>query len=234
MRAGTGRSPAGLPRSEHACSNSARFRAPASARCASLRLGGPRVRLRGVPGRKRSSVHSLAQLLAGLEMRHVLFGHVHFLARLRVAPDPRRAVVEPEAAEPANLDPVRANQRMRHGVENHLHGVLGVLRHELRVALRKARNQFGLRQDGPPIANRQTPAYSWPGVFLSSLARSSAPRFVAPALAAAFSVRSCFIASVSSASSLAFTDRLIERFLRSTLMIIACTASPSFRCVRRS
>src|SRR5438105_2087208 len=69
---------------------------------------------------------------------------------------------------------------------------------------------------------------------LSSFARSSAPRFVAPALAAAFSVRSCFIASVSSERSFAFTERLIERFLRSTLMIIACTLSPSFRCLVRS
>jgi len=58
---------------------------------------------------------------------------------------------------------------------------------------------------------------------LSSFARSSAPRLVLPAALAAFSLRICFIASVSSARSFAFTERLIERFLRSTLVIIALT-----------
>ena len=67
-----------------------------------------------------------------------------------------------------------------------------------------------------------------------SFALSSAPRLVLPAALAAFSVLSCFMASVSSAASFAFTARLIERFLRSTLMIIAVTLSPSFRTVRRS
>ena len=51
---------------------------------------------------------------------------------------------------------------------------------------------------------------------------------------AACSVLICFIVSLVSTMSLALTDRLIERFLRSTLITIASTLSPSLRCVRRS
>src|SRR5258706_5458886 len=166
-------------------------------------------------------VDPLAQLLAGLEVRHVLLRHLHLLARLGIAAGARRAVVEAEAAETADLDAVAGEQRVGHGVENHLDGVLGILRHQLRVALREARNELRLGH--------------FSGVLpLSSLARSNAPRLVAPALAAAFSVRICFIAAVSSDWSLALTDRLIERFLRSTLMIIAFTVSPSLSTLDRS
>src|SRR5919201_5211093 len=123
-------------------------------------------------------------------------------------------------------------QALRHRIEDHLHRVLGVLRHELRIALREPRDQFRLgHATVPPLA---MPRYCCGLLPLSSFARRSAPRLVAPALAAACSLFRCFIASLSSARSFAFTDRLIERFLRSTLMIIACTVSPSFRCFARS
>src|SRR5262245_35087065 len=169
-------------------------------------------------------------------MRHVLLGHLHLLARLRVPADARRPIVEAEAAKAADLDAVPGQQRSGHRVENHLHRVLGVLRHQLRVALREPSNQFRLRHGDLPLSSGR-PIYfcgSDPPLSLSSFARSSAPRLVEPAALAAFSVRSCFIASVSSAASFAFTDRLIDRFLRSTLMIIATTLSPSFTAVRRS
>src|SRR3989440_566895 len=190
-----------------------------------------RRRGRGFGGR---AIYPLAQFLAGLEVRHVLLGHLHLLARLRVAAGARRPVIQPEAAEAADLDAVAGEQRLGHRVENHLHRVLGVLRDQLRIALGEARDQFGLGHGGPsPLV--AGPAYCCGfEPLLSSFARSSAPRLVAPALAAACSLRSCFIASVSSARSLALTDTLIDRFLRSTLMIIACTVSPSFKWVRRS
>ena len=38
-------------------------------------------------------IDALAQFLAGLEVRNVFFRHVHFIARFRVAPLPRGAVV---------------------------------------------------------------------------------------------------------------------------------------------
>src|SRR6185295_10976172 len=56
----------------------------------------------------------------------------------------RRPVVEPEAAEAADLDAMAAEQALRHRIEDHLHRVLGVLRHQLRIALGEARDQFRL------------------------------------------------------------------------------------------
>src|SRR5260221_135411 len=180
-------------------------------------------------------VDALAQLLAGLEVRHVLLGHVHLLARLRVAAGARRPVVQAEAAEAADLDAMAVQQRMRHRVQNHLHRVLGVLRHQLRIALRKPRDQFGLRHGDPFHVSSGLSGYCCGlELLLSSLARSSAPRLVLPAALAAFSVRICFITSVSSDMSFAFTERLIERFMRSTLMIIAVTESPSLSTLERS
>src|SRR6185436_18802510 len=180
-------------------------------------------------------VDALAQLLAGLEVRHVLFRDVHFLAGLRIAADARRPVIQAEAAEPADLDAMAVEQRVRHRIQDHLHRVLRVLRHQLRVTLCQPRDQFRLRHGDPLHVASGRPGYS--GVsepVLSSLARNSAPRLVLPAALAAFSLRSCFIESLSSAMSFAFTERLIERFLRSTLMIIAVTLSPSFSTLERS
>jgi hypothetical protein len=65
---------------------------------------------------------------------------LHFLARLRIAARARRAVVEPEAAEAADLDAVSGEQRLSHRIEDHLHRVFGVLRHQLRIALGEARD----------------------------------------------------------------------------------------------
>src|SRR5205085_9341393 len=52
----------------------------------------------------RALVHGLAQRLAGLEVRHALFGDVDALARARVAAPARRGPVDREAAEAADLD----------------------------------------------------------------------------------------------------------------------------------
>src|SRR4029079_7798690 len=124
--------------------------------------------------------------------------------------------------EAADLDAMAVQQRVRHRIQDHLHRVLGVLRDQLRIALCQPRDQFRLCHGDPLHVSSGRPGYS--GVLellLSSLARSNAPRWLCAAAVAAFSVGSCCVESVSSAMSFAFTDRLIERFLRSTLMIIA-------------
>lgn len=66
--------------------------------------------------------------------------------------------------------------------------------------------------------------------WLSSLARSSAPRLVVPDTALLSAAIRCICSAVSTLS-LALIDRLMERVLRSTLMTIVSTSSPSFRQV---
>ena len=53
--------------------------------------------------RHRGNVHSVSQLLARLEMRHVFPWDMHRLAGLRVAAHARRPVVQAEAAEAGDL-----------------------------------------------------------------------------------------------------------------------------------
>src|SRR5215467_7693090 len=118
-------------------------------------------------------VHSLAQFLAGFEVRDVLLRHLHSLARLGIASRTRRPVVESEAAEAANLDAFSLGQALRHGVENHLDRKLGIFGHQLRELRRQAVDQLRFGHHGL--------AYPW--FLLSSLALSSAPRLVVPALA---------------------------------------------------
>src|SRR6188768_1346846 len=79
-------------------------------------------------------VHALAQFLAGLEVRHVLARHLHLLAGLGVAPRSRRPVVQPERAEPADLDAIAGRERVRHRVQHRLDRQLGILGCQLAVA----------------------------------------------------------------------------------------------------
>ena len=98
--------------------------------------------------------NSLPQLLAGPEVRHVLRGHVYLLARFRVAAHPRGPMVQAEAAESADLDPLPSLQRLSHRAVNRLHGSLGILLYQLRVSPRQQRDQLGLRHDcAPPCPN---------------------------------------------------------------------------------
>jgi hypothetical protein len=53
-----------------------------------------------------AGVHRLAQGLARLEVRHQLLGDQHLRAAARVAAHARRAAVDREAAEAADLDAV--------------------------------------------------------------------------------------------------------------------------------
>src|SRR6478735_8250149 len=79
-------------------------------------------------------VDRLAQRLARLEMGHALLGDLHAFTGARIASDARRAPVDREAAEAADLDPMAAHQRVAHGVEDGLDGVFGVAVRELRKA----------------------------------------------------------------------------------------------------
>src|SRR5437588_8242783 len=72
-------------------------------------------------------VHALAQILPGLEVRHVLAGECHRLAGLGVAPLTRRPEVQREAAETANLDALALRERVAHDLENLLQRQLDVL-----------------------------------------------------------------------------------------------------------
>src|SRR5450755_3970992 len=169
-------------------------------------------------------IDALPQFLSRLEVRDVFFGHLHPLAGLRIAPRPRRPVIEPETAESADLDSLALGQTFGHRIEDHLDREFGILCHELRELRRQAVDQLRFGHHGL--------AYPW--LLLSSLAFSNAPRLVVPALVPEFSVLMRCIASDSSALSLALIDRLMERFLRSMLMIIVDTESPSLRCERMS
>jgi hypothetical protein len=53
-------------------------------------------------------VQALAHFLAGLEERHVFLGHRDLGAGARIAPDTRRAILDREGAEAAQLDAVAA------------------------------------------------------------------------------------------------------------------------------
>ena len=93
-------------------------------------------------------IDSFAQFLARLEMRDVLFRHLHPLAGLRIAPGPRRPVVEPEAAESADLDALALGQTFGHGIEDHLDREFGILGHQLRELRRQAVDQLRFGHHG--------------------------------------------------------------------------------------
>src|SRR5436190_17390570 len=50
--------------------------------------------------RRQAGIHTFAQGLARLEVRHQLLGNRHLLAAARVAAHARRATIDREAAEP--------------------------------------------------------------------------------------------------------------------------------------
>src|SRR3954469_18081852 len=97
------------------------------------RTRGPPLWLPGLPS-SLVVIHALAQLLARLEVRHVLARDLHLLAGLGVAPRSRRPVVQPEAADPADLDAIAGREGVRHRVQHRLDRQLRVLRSELAVA----------------------------------------------------------------------------------------------------
>src|SRR5687768_7735600 len=69
-------------------------------------------------GRFRLAVDELLQLLARLEVRHLLRRHVDLVARLGVPALPRLALPQAEAAEPAQLDLLPSMQRVDDALEH--------------------------------------------------------------------------------------------------------------------
>src|SRR5689334_23690064 len=143
-------------------------------------------------------IHPLPQLLARLEMRDVFARHLHLLARLRVAPRPRGTVVQPEAAEPADLDAIARRQCLGHGVEHRLDRELRVLRSELAMARAQQLDELRFGH-GAVLPFQGFPRFPYSDLP-PSFALSSAPRLVVPALA--LDSAACFLrASASSAAS---------------------------------
>src|SRR5271167_1037174 len=89
-----------------------------------------------------AAVEPRAQLLAGLEERHVLGPHLHRLAGARIAPGPGRPRADREGAEAAQLHPAAALEGLDHPVEDHAHHPLDVALGQVRIFGRQRRDQF--------------------------------------------------------------------------------------------
>src|ERR1700736_2226265 len=92
----------------------------------------------------RALVHALAQVLAGLEVRDVLARERHRLAGLGVASLARRAGMEGEAAEAADLDALSLGERIAHDLQNLLQRELNILRRQMLLLGGDDLDEFGL------------------------------------------------------------------------------------------
>src|SRR4051794_7019497 len=100
--------------------------------------------INGVPGvgigpsvRAGRQVQAIAQLLAGLEKRHMLFGDLDAVAGARIAAHPGIAALDREGAETAQLDPVAAGQGGGDLVKDRGDDDLDVTLIEVRICLGK-------------------------------------------------------------------------------------------------
>src|SRR5512139_232745 len=82
-------------------------------------------------------INPFPQLLARLEVRHILGRHLHLVARLGIASQAGRPVVQGKAAETADFDTTSLGQGGRHAVEDYLDSQLGILGQQLRITLCK-------------------------------------------------------------------------------------------------
>ena len=96
---------------------------------------------------RRSSflIHTLAKLLARLEVRDVLRWEGHRCAGLGVSSDPPGSEMEREAAKAPNLDSVATRETLRHVLEDRLDRQLDVPVDELGLLLRNPFDQLRLR-----------------------------------------------------------------------------------------
>ena len=90
------------------------------------------------------AVNASAQLHAWLEMSRVPRGERHDRSGPGIAPDPRAAESQREAAEAADLDAPSPGETLRHVINHHLHRELDVSLGELGLLLRDATDEFGL------------------------------------------------------------------------------------------
>src|SRR4029079_2768826 len=86
-------------------------------------------------GSAARNVQAVAHFLAGLEIRHDLFGNLHLCAGARVAADARGARCHRKRTEAAELDAIAARERDRDFIENGLDDVLDVALIQVRVGL---------------------------------------------------------------------------------------------------
>src|SRR6185503_15506088 len=89
-------------------------------------------------------VHTLAQIFAGFEVRHVLARERHGFAGLRVAALTRRAKVQREAAEAADLDAFTRGERIAHDLQDLLQRQLHVLGGQVLLLGRNDLDEFRL------------------------------------------------------------------------------------------
>src|ERR1700683_3669186 len=102
-----------------------------------------------------AAVDALAQILARLEVRHVLAGPRHGLAGFRVPALARRREMQREAAEAADLDAIALGQRVAHDLEHLLECELHILGRQMLLLRGDDLDQFRFRHSAsPPIATR--------------------------------------------------------------------------------
>src|SRR4051812_4444104 len=99
-------------------------------------------------GTIRSVVDSLAQVLAGLEVRNVLAGERHGFAGLGIAALPRRPEVQRERAEATYLDAISRRQGITHDLEDLLERELHILGWQMFLFRRDDLDELGFRH-GP-------------------------------------------------------------------------------------
>src|SRR6188472_2171260 len=106
-------------------------------------------------------VDSLAQILAGFEVRHVLASERHRLAGLRIAAHSGRPVVQGEAAKPADFDALAARERFAHELQDVLDRQFNVLGGQVFLAAGDRLDQLGLCHEyGPSSQATGTPSYN--------------------------------------------------------------------------
>ncbi|MGX1167663.1 hypothetical protein AB7M16_003929 [Bradyrhizobium sp. USDA 372] len=97
------------------------------------------------------AVQPLAHFLAGLEERNALLIDGHMGAGAWIAPGARRAMLDREGTEAAQLDAISACKRRYDLFENRIHNVLDIPLVQMRVVLGDTLNKFGFdhREIGP-------------------------------------------------------------------------------------
>src|SRR5215510_15357663 len=104
----------------------------------------PRWRSSVPDGPVRAVVDAFAQVLARLEVRHVLAGQRHRFTGLGIAALPRRTEVQRERAEAAYLDAISRRQGIAHDLEDLLERELHILGGQMFLFRRDDLDELGL------------------------------------------------------------------------------------------
>src|ERR1700728_1259668 len=116
-------------------------------------------------------VDPLAQVLAGLGVRHVLTGERDRLAGLGIASLARRTEVQRETTEAADLDALALRERIAHDLEDLLQRQFDVLRRQVLLLRGDDLDQFRLRHCALAVA---APASSRADLFFEQLSEARA------------------------------------------------------------